>query len=158
LNVFARLKPGVSIDRAHLLINVPYRAILNEVEARQPFGLSAATLARFRKKEVGLAPGSYGRSNVRAQLNTPFALLAGVTGLVLLIACANIANLLLARGAARSGEIALRLSLGATRWTVVLQLLVESCLLAACGGMLGVGLGNGTLQLAARMLPQDFAS
>ena len=77
----------------------------------------------------------------------------GVTGLVLLIACANIANLLLARSAARASEMAIRLSLGASRWQLIAQLLAESCLLAIFGGLAGMVVAQWTLNAIFSLLP-----
>src|SRR5262249_36099778 len=82
-------------------------------------------------------------------------MLLGVTAFVLLIACANIANLLLARGAARAGEMAVRLSIGAGRWQLVRQLLGESCVLAIFGGLAGIVAAQWTLNLMAALLPQE---
>ena len=82
-------------------------------------------------------------------------LLFGVTGLVLLIACSNIANLLLARGANRSGEMAVRLSLGASRWQLVKQLLTEATVLAGLGGIAGLFVANWTLGLIGSLLPAE---
>ena len=95
--LFARLKPGVSIEQARTAINVPYHAIINDVEAPLQ-KMSEQTMARFRAKQLTLDEGSRGQSTVAAEAKAPLTLLLGVTGLVLLIACANIANLLLARG------------------------------------------------------------
>jgi predicted permease len=94
---------------------------------------------------------------VSGEAKTPLTLLLGVTTFVLLIACANIANLLLARSAARAGEMAVRLSLGASRWQLVRQLLVESCLLAVFGGLGGLLVARWTLNLIASILPADAA-
>jgi predicted permease len=85
-------------------------------------------------------------------------MLFGVTGVVLLIACANIANLLLARSAARTGEMAVRLSIGASRAQLVRQLLIESCLLAVLGGLAGLIVAKATLSLILSMLPSDASS
>jgi predicted permease len=92
---------------------------------------------------------------VDAEARTPLTLLLGVTGLVLLIACANIANLLLARAAGRSGEMAIRLSIGASRRQLVSQLLTESCVLAACGGAVGLLFARWTLDVIFALLPHE---
>jgi predicted permease len=102
-------------------------------------------------------PGGHGQSNVTREARAPLNLLLGVTAFVLLIACANIANLLLARSAARAGEMAVRLSIGASRWQLVAQLLSESCLLALFGGAAGVLVARWTLNLIVAMLPQEAA-
>src|SRR5439155_2730547 len=128
--LFARLKPGVSIEQARTSLAGPYRNLINDVEAPLQKGMSAQTLARFKAKTLAIEPGAHGQSNVHTGAKPPLTLLLGVTAFVLLIACANLANLLLARSAARAGEMALRLSIGASRWQLVRQLLLESCLLA----------------------------
>ncbi|MCC7415603.1 MAG: ABC transporter permease [Acidobacteria bacterium] len=156
--LFARLKPGVTIQQARAAINVPYAAILNDVEAALQTGMSEQTMARFRAKTVGLEPGPAGQSQVPGEAKTPLSLLFGVTAFVLLIACANIANLFLARSAARAGEMAVRLSIGATRRQLVVQLLAESCLLAAIGGAAGLLAARWTLQLVLWLLPAEAAA
>jgi predicted permease len=153
--LFGRLKPGVSLDAARTAINGPYRAIVNEVEAPLQKGMSDQTMAQFRKKQVTALEGSRGQTLVSSEAKAPLSLLLGVTGFVLLIACANIANLLLARGAARSGEMAVRLSIGAGRAQLVAQLLTESCLLAAVGGFASLLVARWTLALMTWLLPPD---
>jgi predicted permease len=98
-----------------------------------------------------------GQSNLHGGARAPLTLLLGVTGFVLLIACANIANLLLARSAARAGEMAVRLSIGAGRWQLVRQLLTESCLLAAFGGAASILVARWTIDLIQAMLPREAA-
>jgi len=153
--VFARLKPGVSIEQAAAALGTTYRGILNDVEAPLQKGMSAPTLARFKTKPLLMEPGSRGQSSVTREARAPLSLLLAVTAFVLLIACANIANLLLARGASRAGEMAVRLSIGAGRWQLVRQLLGESCLLALMGGVSGVVVAQWTLNLIASMLPPE---
>jgi predicted permease len=155
LYLFARLKPGVSIEQAQTAINVPYHSIVNDVEAPLQTGMSDQTMARFRAKRVSVEQGARGQSSLHVEARAPLTLLFGVTGLVLLIACANIANLLLARAATRTGEMAVRLSIGAGRWQLISQLLTESCLLAAFGGLAGLLVAGWTLDLIASLLPAD---
>ncbi|PYR54676.1 MAG: hypothetical protein DMF91_26210 [Acidobacteria bacterium] len=155
--LFARLKPGVSIDQARTAINVPYRGFINDVEAPLQKGMSDQTMAKFRAKQITLDAGTKGQSSASREAKAPLTLLLGVTAFVLLIACANIANLLLARSAARAGEMAVRLSLGASRRQLVGQLLVESCVLAVFGGVGGLFVARWTLDLIASLLPTEAA-
>jgi predicted permease len=151
--LFARLKPGVTVEQAHAGIEPIYRGIINDVEAPLQKGMSPQTLQRFKTKPILVEPGSRGQSGIPQQAGPSLRLLLGVTAFVLLIACANIANLLLARSAARAGEIAVRLSIGASRWQLVRQLLLESLLLAAFGGIAGLVVAQWTLNLIASLLP-----
>lgn len=155
--LFARLKPDVTIPQAAAEINTIYRAIINDVEAELQEGMSDQTMARFRQKEITLEEGRRGQSSLHAEVATPLTLLFAITGVVLLIACANIANLLLARGANRSQEMAIRGSLGAGRPRLVGQLLLESCLLAVLGGVAGLVVARWTLGLIGSILPADAA-
>ena len=156
--VFGRLKPGVSIEQATLGINQQYHAIINSVEAPLQKGMSEQTLARFKEKSLTLEPGARGQSSIHQQAKVPLIMLFCVTGVVLLIACANIANLLLARSAGRSGEMAVRLAIGASRRQLIKQLLLESCLLGLCGGAAGLLVARWTLALIGSVLPADAAS
>ena len=156
--LFARLKPGVAIDEARTGINAPYRTIINNVEAALQGGASEATLARFKAKQVTVEPGSRGQSSIYQEAGGPLTLLLSVTIVVLLIACANIANLLLARSAARAGEMAVRLSIGASRAQLIRQLLLESCLLALLGGAIGLLVARWTLALIRALLPAEAAN
>lgn len=156
--VFGRLKPGVSLEQARTAINGPYHSIINDVEGPLQLGMSEQTMARFKAKEVTIAEGYRGQSSVHEEAQTPLLLLLGVTGFVLLIACANIANLLLARAAGRAAEMAVRLSVGASRRQLVMQLLGESLLLALLGGVLGLLVTRWTLDLMASLLPDSVIS
>jgi putative ABC transport system permease protein len=155
--LFARLKPGVTVEQARTAINIPYHATINDVEAPLQKGMSDQTMARFRARQATVELNPHGQSSVETVARTPLALLLGVTAFVLLIACANIANLLLARSAARTSEMAVRLSLGATRRQLIGQLLTESCLLAAFGAVAGLLVARWTLHLMLSLLPADAA-
>ena len=156
--LFARLEPGVSIDQARRAVNAIYRPIITDVEAPLQKGMSDATMARFRTKEITVEPGQRGQSSVHKEARTPLIMLFAITGIVLLIACANIANLLLARGANRAMEMAVRLSLGASRRQVLAQLLTESCVLAVLGGIASLLVARWTLSLIASILPPEAAA
>ena len=157
--LFGRLAPGVSLALARDALNAPYRRILEEVESPLLTGVSDQTRAQFLAKQIVATDGSRGQSRLHAVLNTPLTLLLLVAGVVLLIACANIANLQLARAAARASEMAVRLSIGGSRWQLVRQLLIESCVLALAGGAAGLVVAHWTLQGIALLLPtaEDMA-
>lgn len=153
--LFGRLAPGVDLESAQAALQPKYRAIVTEVEAPLQQGMSAATLERFKNKPLVLEPGYRGQSSVHAEAGMPLQILFGVTGIVLLIACANIANLLLARSAARAGEMAVRLSIGASRAKLIGQLLLESCLLAVLGGAGGIVVAMWTMRIIGTLLPAE---
>ena len=153
--LFGRLKPGVSIEEATTAINGPYRAIVNEVEAPLQKGMSEETMARFKAKVITTEPGDRGQSSFDNEAKTPLLILLAVTGTVLLIACANIANLLLVRGAGRAAEMAVRLSIGANRRQLITQLLTESIVLASLGAFAGMFVAKWTLDVIASFIPAD---
>ena len=156
--VFGRVKPGVSMEQAAVAINGPYSAIVNDVEAPLQKGMSEQTMERFRKKQITVAPGHRGQSSFDEDARAPLTILLVVTCTVLLIACANIANLLLVRGAGRSAEMAVRLSIGASRRQLITQLLTESIMLAAFGAIAGLFVAKWTLDLIATFIPAEEAS
>ncbi|HEY2375967.1 MAG TPA: ABC transporter permease [Gemmatimonadaceae bacterium] len=158
LYLFARLGPGVSMQQAQAQENVLYHSIINNVEAALQKGLSEHSLARFKAKSLTLTDGRRGQSGLHKETKTPLILLLGITLVVLAIACANIANLLLARAASRTLEMAVRLSLGGTRTQLLAQLLTESVLLALLGGIAGLGIAYATLKGIVALLPGDVAT
>jgi ABC-type antimicrobial peptide transport system permease subunit len=106
-------------------------------------------------QEIGVAAGPMGQSSIHKEARTPLLMLFGITAIVLIIACANIANLLLARGAGRAMEMGFRLALGSTRRQLLLQLLTESVLLAFMGGIASLIIAQWTLSLIASLLPPE---
>jgi predicted permease len=138
VNAFGRLKPGVTIQQAKAALQPFYHQQL-EMETREAAFAKASTYARqqFLKGWMDVLPASKGRDGLRRQMEKPLLVLMGVVALVLLIACANVANLLIARAAARQKEMAVRLSLGASRGQVISQLITESLLLSIGGGVAG---------------------
>jgi predicted permease len=156
--LFARVKPGVSLTQAKASINAAYTPILSEVEAPLQKGMSDSTMKRFKSKLITLDDGRRGQSTLHSQTKIPLILLMCITAIVLLIACANIANLLLARGAGRSMEMAVRLSLGATRGQIVAQLMSESILLALMGGLASILVAKWTIAGISAIMPSGLAS
>ncbi|HEY0285097.1 MAG TPA: ABC transporter permease [Vicinamibacterales bacterium] len=151
--LFGRLKPGVSREQAREALNGQYRPIMTDVEVPLQKGMSEATLEKFRVREMQLETGERGQSRVPEESRQPLTLLFSVTIIVLLICCANVANLLLGRAARRSTEMAVRLSIGAGRRHIVTQLLTESLLLAVVGGVAGLLVARWTLAAMSQLLP-----
>jgi len=139
LQVFARLRPGVTPRQAQASLQPLFHSIL-ELELRSK-GFENATPTvkqQFLKGHIQVLPASRGPSNLRDDYDTPLRILMVIVALVLVIACANVANLLLERAAGRRREIAVRLALGANIAHIVRQSLVESLLLALLGGAAGL--------------------
>jgi predicted permease len=157
VNAFGRLKPGITPQKAQASLQ-PFMHSMLEMEVREAAFSHAATEDRqqFLKCWIQVLPGSQGRSYIRTQLSTPLWVLMATTGIVLLIACANIANLLLARATGRQKEIAVRLAIGASRGRIVSQLLVETLTLSGIGAILGLALAwAADRALLAAYLPTD---
>ncbi|HEX6944327.1 MAG TPA: ABC transporter permease [Gemmatimonadaceae bacterium] len=155
--VFGRLKPDVTLERARVALNGLYKPILAEVEAPLQEGMSEQTMTRFKAREIVVSEGERGQSSIHLEATTPLLMLFSITGIVLLIACANVANLLLARGANRAMEMAVRLSLGAGRGQLLGQLLTEAIMLALFGGLASLLVAKWTVGLINSFLPMDAA-
>ncbi len=137
LNVIGRLKPGVSRATAEAAMNVFWKPILEDELSQMTSG-SPQFRRSFLNRHLTLQDASNGVSMLRMLFGKPITLLMALVGFVLLIACANVANLLIARAAGRGREIAIRLAVGATRGDITRQILIEAVTLSAAGGALGI--------------------
>ena len=152
LLLIGRLKPGVTSDQANSATNLLFKQILrSDYVGATP---SQKDLDSIQHASIDLTPAANGVSRLRRIFSLPLKILMTIVALVLLIACANIANMLLARGVARAREIAVRMAIGATRGRIVVQLLTESAVLAFTGAAIGVALAwKASAALLAMALP-----
>src|SRR5438034_6042946 len=152
LHVFGRLKPGVTPAQAEAQANAIFQAGLESFYG----GITSAERRReFLDQRLRIQPGARGASAKRHAFSDSLTALLAAVGVLLLIACANLANLLLARGAARKSEIALRVSLGASRGRLIRQLVTESLALAALGGMAAIAVAYVLHDALVRMLAES---
>lgn len=145
VGVMGRLKPGWTLKQANAQLEAISPSLFESVI---PEVYNPESVKKFVAYKLGATPAANGTSALRRAYESPLWLLLGIAGLVLLIACANLANLILARASAREREIAVRLALGASRWRLVRQLLSESLLLAVSGAICGAVLA----QIVSRFL------
>ena len=152
LHVFGRLKPGVTPAQAEAQANAILHAGLESF-----YGVTASTPrgAEFLDQRLQLSPGARGASSMANEFSSSLTLLLAAVGILLLSACANLANLLLARGTARTLETAVRLSLGASRGRLVRQLMTESLVLAVVGGAGGLALAYVLHDALVRMMAES---
>ncbi len=154
VQIFGRLKPGLSLETAQAQLLTQFKALrAQEVQGEAFAKASGFARSSFLQGTIHLESAANGYSGLRRQVAQPLWILMGIVGLVLLIACTNVANLLIARAAGRRKEFAVRVALGANRWRLMRPLLVESLLLSCLGGALGLGLAVGLNSLLLQFLP-----
>jgi predicted permease len=155
LHVFARLAPGVDARQAQAGMQPWFKAALDADLQRPDFPhVTPEQRARFLAGTLDVEPAARGTTQLQNRLESPLLVLMAATALVLLLACLNVANLSLARFFARRRELAVRSALGATRGQLVRQLLLQSALLAAAGGLLGMLLAPYAIRVLIRFLPR----
>lgn len=159
IQMFARLKPGYTVESARASLQPLFHQIL-EQEVGEPAmsGFSRYDRDQFLRRTALVETAASGYSGLRQEYSEPLVLLMSMAGLILLIACANVASLLTARAVARRKEIAVRLSIGAARRTLVGHLLVESLLLSLAGAALGLVLSVVATRGLLSMLPASGAT
>ena len=154
--IIGRVKPGMTVAKAEAGIQPAYSAYLaDDVKTMQ---MSQRGKQEYLKKKMVLSPGARGRQILQADAKQPLLILMGMVGLVLLIACANLASLLVARSESRQREIALRQVLGAGRWRLMRQLMTESLLLATAGGVAGLLIAAWTLSSIVSSIPESIGA
>ncbi|MGH9406463.1 MAG: ADOP family duplicated permease [Terriglobia bacterium] len=150
LQAMARLKPGVTLEQAQANVTILFRRML---ESQAGPGLTAAQSKEYLDQRIQLQSGARGVAPVRGAMGDPLIVLMGLVGIVLLIACANVANLLLARGSGRQQEFAIRAAIGAGRARLIRQLLAESFMLTFFGAAAGILLARWAGALLVRSMP-----
>jgi predicted permease len=158
VQVFARLKPGFTLESAKASLQPLLSNILRDEAGRPELkNASKYNMDRFLQRKILMEPAGSGFSQVRRDYGTALIVLMCMVGLVLLIACFNVANLLIARAVARQKEIAVRLAVGASKWQLLRQLLVESLTLSIAGGVAGLFLAIAMIRTLLHFLPPDDA-
>jgi predicted permease len=159
IQVFARMKPGFSVTSAQASLQPLFIQILREELAQKELkDISAYNRDRFLKRKIQMEPAANGYSEMRRSFSTALTVLMCMVGLVLLIACFNVANLMIARAISRQKEVAVRLAVGASRWQLLRQLLIESLVLSLAGGVVGLFLSVGMIRGLLHFLPGDSST
>jgi predicted permease len=159
VQVLARLKPGITMERAEASIRPLHKQIISGEAQEAEFVVNVPKYVRdqFLRSYAVVLPGGQGDSTMRRHMETPMRVMMGLVGLVLLISCANVSNLLVARATGRQKEISVRLAIGARRARIVGQLLVESMLLSLAGGAFGLLVARWTTHYLLRFAPDEQA-
>ena len=151
-----RMKPGYTVERATASLQPLFSQILrDEITQKEMKDTSAFNRANFLKRQVKLEQAANGYSQMRRDYGTALIVLMCMVGLVLLIACFNVANLLIARAVARQKEVAVRLAVGASKWQLIRQLLIESLVLSIAGGFTGLFFSMAMIRGLLHFLPND---
>jgi putative ABC transport system permease protein len=158
ITLMARRKPGVSLAQAQASLEVLYQQLLKIDVQELPPDASEYNRKQFFSRTIQLAPGNQGGAHLQQVMAQPLLMLFAVTGIVLLILCANLANLLLARASARGQETAVRLALGAGRFRLLRQWLTESLLISVLGGVAGIFIAMWVNAALIGFIPEDFRS
>ncbi len=158
VQVFARMKPGYAVDQSKASLQVLFSQILqDEINQKELKDTSKYYRDRFLARKINVEAAGNGFSHLRQSYSTALIVLMCMVGLVLLIACFNVANLLIARAIARQKEVAVRLAIGASRWQLLRQLLIESLMLSVAGGAAGLFLAVAMIRALMSFIPQDGA-
>ncbi|MBX5495687.1 MAG: ABC transporter permease, partial [Bryobacteraceae bacterium] len=156
IQIFARMKPGYTVESARASLQpLLYQILQNELAEPGLKDISQYYRDRFLQRQVRVEQAANGYSQTRQSYGTALVVLMCMVALVLLIACFNVANLLIARAVVRQKEIAVRLALGASRWQLLRQLLTESVILSLTGGVVGIFLSVWTIRGLLRSLPSE---
>jgi predicted permease len=158
IQMFARLKPGYTVAGATASLQPLFIQILRDELTRPEMKqVSQFNRDRFLKRKVQMEQAANGYSQMRRDYGTALIVLMCMVGLVLLIACFNVANLLIARAIARQKEVAVRLAVGASKWQLIRQLLIESLALSVAGGVIGLFLSMAIIRALLAFLPSEGA-
>jgi putative ABC transport system permease protein len=158
LYLFARLNPNVSVEQASADINGLFTGFVKEFDVPLNKNMDKDVMEQFANQRLTLEPGARGQTMIPENNEQALRLLLGITALVLMIVCFNIANLLLARGASRAGEMAIRASIGGSRGQLIAQLLTESTVLAVIGGIASLPVASTMLDIISTILPVQSAT
>ncbi|MHB8500173.1 MAG: ADOP family duplicated permease [Candidatus Acidiferrales bacterium] len=158
ITVLARRKPELTIAQAQASLDILYHQILGAELQELGASINAHDKERALASHIKLEPGNHGFAHLRGEMERPLLLMFGVTGIVLLVACANLANLLLARNAKRKQEIFVRLAIGAGRGRLIRQWVTESLLLSVLGGCVGIVFAYWAKTALLGFLPEDYSA